>query len=73
MGDGLILTKFGWRTPERVFGGDPILGQYGAFAPAVADTSALWEALELNRPSVMDCVKVIRKIAQRFPWIPVTP
>ena len=66
-GDGLILTEFGWRTSERVFGGDPVLGQYGAFAPAVADTSALWEALELNRPSVMDCVRVIRKIAQRFP------
>lgn len=66
-GEGLILTDSGWRTPRHVFGGEPVLGRYGVFAPAVADTSALWEALGLSRPTVMDCVNVIRKIARRFP------
>ena len=33
----------------------------------MADTSALWEALGLNRLSIMDCVRVIHKIARRFP------
>ena len=69
-GEGLILTDAGWRSPERVFGGDPVLGPYGVFAPAIEDTEALWEALGLRRPSVMDCVKVIRKIARRFPVEP---
>ena len=66
-GDGLILTNCGWRTPERVFGGEAVLGSYSVFAPAVADTGALWVALGLSPPSVMDCVRVIRKIARRFP------
>ena len=65
--DGLILTSTGWRTPQRVFGGEAILGSYSVFAPAVSDTDALWDALGLNRPSVMDCVRAIRKIARRFP------
>ena len=69
-GEGLVFTDAGWRTPERVFGGDPVLGRYGVFAPAIDDTEALWEALGLRRPSVMDCVQVIRKIARRFPVEP---
>ena len=66
-GDGLILTNSGWRTPQRVFGGEAILGDYSVFAPAVSDTDALWDALGLSRPSVMDCVRAIRKISRRFP------
>ena len=67
MGTGLILTSSGWRTPERVFGGEATLGSYGVFAPAVSETDALWDTLGLRRPSVMDCVRAIRKIARRFP------
>ena len=66
-GDGLILTNSGWRTPQRVFGGEAILGNYSVFAPAVSDTDALWDALGLSPPSVMDCVRAIRKISRRFP------
>ena len=66
-GDGLILTSSGWRTPERVFGGEAILGSYSVFAPAVSETDALWAALGLRPPSIMDCVRAIRKIARRFP------
>ena len=66
-GNGLILTNSGWRTPQRVFGGEAILGNYSVFAPAVSDTDALWDALGLRRPSVMDCVRAIRKIARLFP------
>lgn len=66
-GDGLILTNAGWRTPQRVFGGEAILGKYSVFAPAVSDTDALWDALGLSPPSVMDCVNAIRKISHRFP------
>ena len=66
-GEGLILTNSGWRTPQGVFGGEAILGNYSVFAPAVSDTGALWDALELNSPSIMDCVSAIRKISRRFP------
>ena len=65
--DGLILTNSGWRTPQRVFGGEAILGNYSVFAPAVSETDALWDALGLKPPSVMDCVSAIRKISRRFP------
>ena len=65
--DGLILTTSGWRTPQRVFGGEAILGRYSVFAPAVSETDALWDALGLRRPSVMDCVEAVRKISRRFP------
>ena len=66
-GDGLILTRSGWRTPKRVFSGEAILGTYSVFAPAVSETDALWDALGLRRPSIMDCVRAIRKIARRSP------
>ena len=66
-GNGLILTNSGWRTPQRVFGGEAILGNYSVFAPAVSDTDALWDALELRHPSVMDCVRTIRNISRHFP------
>ena len=66
-GDGLILTNFGWRTPQRVFSGEAILGNYSVFAPAVSETDALWDALGLSPPSVMDCVNAIRKISRRSP------
>ena len=68
-GDGLILTNSGWRTPQRVFGGEAILGHYSVFAPAVSETDALWDALRLSPPSVMDCVSAIRKISRRFRWM----
>ncbi len=63
-GDGLILTQSGWLSPEHVFGGEAILGNYSAFAPAVSETGALWSALGLSPPSLMDCVKAIRKISR---------
>ena len=66
-GDGLILTNSGWRTSQGVFGGEAILGNYSVFAPAVSDTDALWDALGLRPPSVMDCVRAIRKISRHFP------
>lgn len=66
-GDGLILTKSGWRSPERVFGGEAILGNYSVFAPAVSETGALWDALGLRPPSLVDCVNAIRKISRRSP------
>lgn len=66
-GNGLIFTRSSWYSPECVFGGEAILGNYSVFAPAVSDTDALWDALGLRRPSVMDCIKVIRKISPHFP------
>lgn len=63
-GDGLILTNLGWRTPQDVFGGEAILGNYSVFAPSVSETDALWNALGLSPPSVMDCVRAIRKISR---------
>ena len=64
-GSGLVLTDQGWLPPSRVFGGSPIFGDYGDFAPPVAGVEPLWRALNLNEPSPEDCLKVIHKIARK--------
>ena len=65
---GLIFSNLGWRPLQSVFAGPQIFGSYGAFPPAIADTERLWSTLKLNRPSLTDCLEVIRKIArQRTP------
>ena len=63
-GDGLIVTKLGWRPPSNVFAGPPVFGEYMPFAPQVPGTDGLWEALRLKEPSMEDCINVLRRIAR---------
>ena len=69
-GGGLIRTDQGWLPPQWVFAGSPIFGKYGAFAPGIAETDALWRALRLRTPSFDDCVQVIRAVAYRRRELP---
>ena len=64
-GSGLVLTDRGWLPASRVFGGPPIFGDYGDFAPPVTGVEPLWRALDLKEPSADDCLKVIHKIARK--------
>ena len=64
-GRGLVLTDLGWLPPSSIFGGPPIFGTYGAFAPPVADAEPLWQALNLKEPSPDDCLRVIHRIARK--------
>ena len=63
--DGLVLTNLGWCTPGQVLAGDPIFGDYRAFAISVSRTESLWRALKLRDPSPDDCIKVIHRIARK--------
>ena len=61
----LVLTNLGWHTPQSVLAGNPIFGEYKAFAPAVAGADMLWSMLKLNKPSPKGCVEIVRKIAKQ--------
>ena len=63
-GDGLILTALGWRVPDEVFAGPSVFGQYEAFAPPIAGTELLWSVLQLKKPSLSDCIQVLRRIGR---------
>ena len=62
---GLVFTSMGWRLPSDVFAGPPVFGRHMPFAPQIADTDQLWEALGLRKPSLEDCITVLRRIARR--------
>ena len=64
-GQGLVFSNLGWLPPQSVLAGDPIFGDYMAFAPAVAETERLWATLRLRQPSLEDCLAVIRAIARK--------
>ena len=64
-GRGLVLTDMGWLPPRGVLAGPPIFGNLRAFAPSVADTDGLWQALNLRKPSPEDCLKVVQRIARK--------
>ena len=61
---GLIFSNLGWLPPQAILAGSPIFGKYKAFAPNLADTERLWEALRLREPSFEDCLDVVRAIAR---------
>lgn len=64
-GQGLVFSNWGWLPSLSVLAGPPIFGEYMAFAPAIAETERLWEALRLRQPSLEDCLAVIRTIARK--------
>ena len=61
----LVLTNLGWHTPQGVLAGNPIFGEYKAFAPAVGGAGTLWDMLKLSTPSPKDCLEIVRKIAKQ--------
>lgn len=64
-GVGLVLTNMGWRVPDEVFAGPSVFGKYKAFAPRIPNTEPLWDTLRLKKPSLLDCIQVLRQIARR--------
>ena len=63
-GPGLIATKLGWMTPDKVFAGPAVFGNYMPFAPQVPGAEELWETLRLAEPSLAHCIAVLRRIAR---------
>lgn len=63
-GEGLIATNQGWRPRSKVYAGPPVFGGYMEFAPLVPGADKLWNALKLRKPSLTDCIKVLRLIAR---------
>ena len=64
-GDGLLFADSRWWKPDQVFAGLPVFGAYEAFAPPVSGTEPLWRVLRLKEPSLLDCIRVLRRIARR--------
>jgi hypothetical protein len=62
-GKGLIVAGGAWWSPQMVFRGRPIFGTRRAFVPERKRADRLWEALNVARPGVGDCVEVLREIA----------
>ena len=64
-GDGLIATETGWRCRDEVLSGPPVFGEYRSFVPRVPGTDSLWQVLDLQGPSLQDCIDVLRQIARK--------
>jgi hypothetical protein len=60
---GLILAGGRWLPPGRVFRGPPIFGSRRAFVPDRARSDRLWEILNVQPPSITDCIEVLAEIA----------
>lgn len=63
-GQGLVLTKQGWKPPVDVLRGNPLFGKYKAFVPQLAGCEALWSSLQIRLPGIDDCLDVMRDLAR---------
>jgi len=63
-GQGLVHTEWGWRSPAQVLSGVPVFGRYHAFVPSISRADRLWRALQIRKPSIDDCLSVIRQVAK---------
>lgn len=63
-GQGLVLSKHGWRPPIDALRGNPLFGDYKAFVPQLTGCEALWTTLQIRLPSVDDCLDVMRDLAR---------
>lgn len=61
---GLIRTATSWAAPGELRRGRPIFGDRRDFVPSIPRTEPLWDALQIQRPSVDDCLKVLNEIAK---------
>ncbi len=57
----LVRAGGTWSAPRDVFIGRPIFHQHGRFVPESAER--LWVLLGMQRPTVADCITVLRDIA----------
>jgi hypothetical protein len=58
---GLVRTTQGWRRPADVLLGRPIFQTRASFVSVEAP--ALWQVLDVHRPTTDDCLQVLRDIA----------
>lgn len=61
---GLIRTTTRWAPPTELRRGKPIFGTRRDFTPSIPRTERLWDALQIQRPGIDDCIKVIWEIAK---------
>lgn len=64
-GAGLIYTNLGWQPPTNVFAGPAIFRDRGAFVPQGGTTDRLWRVLQVRRPSLEDCIRVVGQLARK--------
>ncbi len=64
---GLILAGARWLPPNGVFRGPPIFGKRRAFVPDRTRSDRLWEVLNIQVPSIGDCIKVLSEVADGQP------
>ena len=68
---GLIYVQGEWLRPGGVFRGAPVFGSRRPFVPDLGDGEALWQRLGVRRPSLEDCVDVLRELARED--LPLAP
>ena len=56
---GLILAGGRWLPPNGVFRGPPIFGKRRPFVPDRTRSDRLWEVLNIQVPSIGDCIEVL--------------
>lgn len=64
---GLILSGRRWLPPSGVFRGPPIFGTRRPFVPDRTRPDRLWEVLNIQPPSIGDCIEVLGEIADDAP------
>jgi len=64
---GLILAGGQWLPPGRVYRAPPIFGSRRAFVPDRTKADRLWEILNVQPPSITDCIEVLAEIADHTP------
>lgn len=64
---GLILAGGRWLPPNGVFRGPPIFGKRRPFVPDRLRSDRLWEVLNIQPPSIADCVAVLGEMADGKP------
>ena len=66
-GRGLVLADGEWRTPQAVFRGRRIFGSLRPFVPERRRADRLWEVLDVDLPTITDCLSVLSEIATQPP------
>jgi len=64
---GLILAAGRWLPPSAVFRGPAIFGKRRPFVPDRTRADRLWEVLNIQPPSIEDCIGVLNEMADGAP------
>ncbi len=60
---GLIFVDGGWYRTSQIFRGQRIFGTRRLFAPIQKPLEPLWATLQVDMPTALDCLDVLRELA----------